>query len=266
MSCRTGIALLLPGLLPRQISVILTQVEVDSADPAFKNPTKPVGPFYDKYDEALAPLIKVGDKYRKVVASPLPKRIVELATIRALVELGNVVICCGGGGIPVTRKEGELHGVPAVIDKDRTSALLAKSLKVDALVMLTDVNGLYRNFGKPDQQLVSELHTDNLDKEWIATLPPGSIGPKVASGIEFANANPGGWAAIGSLDQLKDILKGTSGTRIKSAEVPETTEASTSFEAHNTRVSIIRDTSAPMASRMRAYKEEVDTLFSYLQQ
>lgn len=200
----------------RQISVILTQVEVDAADPAFKNPTKPVGPFYPKYDEALAPMVKVGESYRKVVASPVPKRIVELPTIKALVELGNVVICCGGGGIPVTVRDGELHGAPAVIDKDRTSSLLARSLNADALVMLTDVDGLYRNFGKPDQEMVRNLDTSNLDKDWLATLPPGSIGPKVTSGIEFANAT-GGWAAIGSLDQLKDIISGNSGTRITSA-------------------------------------------------
>jgi nicotinamidase-related amidase len=208
----------------RSISVILTQVEVDAADPAFQKPTKPVGPFYAKYDEALAPMVKVGEQYRKVVASPLPKRIVELSTIEALVELGNVVICCGGGGVPVTLRDGELHGVPAVIDKDRTSALLARSLKVDALVMLTDVDGLYKNFGKPDQNLVSLLETSNLDNEWLGTLPPGSIGPKVASGIEFANAT-GGWAAIGSLNQLKNILEGTSGTRITNGNSNEAVSA-----------------------------------------
>jgi nicotinamidase-related amidase len=200
----------LPG---RQVTAILTQVEVDPEDPAFKKPTKPVGPFYPQYDEKLAPMVQVGEFWRKVVASPHPKSIVELRTIRALVELGNIVICCGGGGIPVIRKDGVVHGVPAVIDKDRTSALLAQSLGVDAFIMLTDVDSLYKNFGKPNQERVSRIFTDKLDKPFLDSLPAGSIGPKVASAIEFAEKT-GGWAAIGSLSSLKAVLDGTSGTRV----------------------------------------------------
>jgi carbamate kinase len=200
----------LPG---KPVTTILTQVEVDAEDPAFKKPHKPIGPFYEKYDAALAPMVQVDKYWRKVVASPEPKRIVELRTIRALVELGNLVICCGGGGIPVVRKAGHMHGVPAVIDKDKTSALLATSLGVDAFIMLTDVDALYKNFGKPNQEKVSVIHTDHLDQEFINSLPPGSIGPKVSSAIEFAETT-GGWAAIGSLDSLKAVLDGQSGTRI----------------------------------------------------
>lgn len=204
----------LPG---RQVTAILTQVEVDEADPAFKNPQKPVGPFYEKYDESLAPMVQVGKYWRKVVPSPHPKSIVELRTIRALIELGNIVICCGGGGIPVLRKDGVIHGVPAVIDKDRTSALLAQSLGVDAFIMLTDVDSLYKNFGKPNQERVSTIFTDKLDIPFLESLPAGSIGPKVGSAIEFANQT-GGWAAIGSLDKLKEVLAGTSGTRVTKSD------------------------------------------------
>jgi len=200
----------LPG---RQVTTILTQVEVDEHDPAFQNPTKPIGPFYDEKPKDDTPVVAVGKHWRRVVASPDPQKIVEIRTIRALVELGNIVICCGGGGIPVVRSKGHLHGVPAVIDKDKTSALLAASLGVDGFIMLTDVDALMKDFGKPTQQSVPYLYTDNLDEEFLKSLPAGSIGPKVSSAIDFANKT-GGWAAIGSLGKLKDIIHGTSGTRI----------------------------------------------------
>lgn len=195
------------------MTTLLTQVEVDDQDPAFSSPTIP-GSLHDKYEEeAIEPNAQIGKPPKRVIPHPTPKNIVELKTIRALVDLGNIVVCCGGGGIPVVRRNGQLQGIPAVINKDQTSALLARTLGADAFVMLSDIDGLYKNFGTADQELVETIFTDKIDKEFLDSLPSASIAPKVFSGIEFVEKT-GGWAAIGSLEKLKEIMSGNSGTRI----------------------------------------------------
>lgn len=203
----------IPG---RNVTTLITQVEVDQNDPAFKTPTKPIGPFYEVKPEGLGPVVQVGTKWRRVVASPKPKRIVELSTIQTLVKAGDVVICCGGGGIPVVRGDnGHLHGIPAVIDKDLTACLLGETLGANALIMLTDADGVYKDWGKPTQARVEVVDVHQLDHAWVETLPAGSMRPKVLAAAQFAQAT-GGWAAIGSLSKLDDILRGTSGTRFES--------------------------------------------------
>ena len=202
----------LPG---RNVTTLITQVEVDRSDPAWQNPTKPIGPFYETKPAGDAPLVQVGKKWRRVVASPKPTRIVELSTIQTLVKNGDVVICCGGGGIPVVRNDkGQLHGVPAVIDKDLTASLLGQQLGADALIMLTDADAVYKDWGTPTQKRMDVVDAFNMDPDWIAQLPAGSMRPKVVAAAEFAKST-GGWAAIGSLMQLEAIIKGTSGTRFQ---------------------------------------------------
>lgn len=209
---------LLPG--HQQLATLLTMIEVDRNDPAFANPTKPIGPVYDKDTaERLAAasgwaIAPDGDKFRRVVASPKPKRIFEIRPIRTLVENGVVVICAGGGGIPTMYDENnDLQGVEAVIDKDLASALLAEELGADLLVIATDVDGVYLNWGKPDQEKlgsVTPTQIENLD------LPAGSMGPKVAAACGFARTT-GNEAVIGSLADIADIVRGSAGTRVKEA-------------------------------------------------
>ena len=199
------------------IVTILTQISVDPADPAFEHPSKPVGPVYDREEAerlqrekgwSIAP---DGDYFRRVVPSPLPRRIIEIAAIRMLVDHGIVVICAGGGGIPTAYDaEGKLYGVEAVIDKDLASGLLARDLGADMLVMLTDVPSLYVDFGTPAQRVVRRAHPDALDTlEFVA----GSMGPKVEAACAFARAT-GKRAAIGQLSDLGAILRGAAGTSI----------------------------------------------------
>ena len=207
------------NLLPFEVpfATILTQVEVDSADPAFKTPTKPIGPVYSKADaERLAKekgwaIAPDGDKFRRVVASPRPKRIFEIRPVKWLLEKGTIVICAGGGGIP-TMYDGnkKLHGVEAVIDKDLCSALLAQELEADLLVIATDVEGVCVNWGKPDQKIISQAHPAELEKMGFAA---GSMGPKVQAACEFARAT-GKRAAIGSLGDIEKIVKGEGGTQV----------------------------------------------------
>ncbi|MEG0248765.1 MAG: carbamate kinase [Pseudomonas sp.] len=203
-------------------ATLLTQVEVDGNDPAFKKPTKPIGPVYSKDDaERLAKekgwdIAPDGDKYRRVVASPRPKRIFEIRPITWLLEKGTVVICAGGGGIPTMYDEtGKvLSGVEAVIDKDLCSSLLAQELKADLLIIATDVDGAYIDWGKPTQKAVAQAHPDELERLGFAA---GSMGPKVQAACEFARAT-GKVAVIGSLPDIEGIVKGTKGTRVSTAE------------------------------------------------
>jgi carbamate kinase len=194
-------------------------VEVDPEDPAFKNPTKFVGPVYTKEDaERLAAekgwAIKPdGDKWRRVVASPLPKRIFELRPIQWLLEKKTVVICAGGGGIPTmylpdgTRT---LTGVEAVIDKDLASELLARDLAADLLVIATDVQGVFLDWGKPTQRMIERM----TPKEIAAmNFPAGSMGPKVQAARQFVEKT-GKRAAIGSLEDIEAIVAGTAGTNV----------------------------------------------------
>ena len=206
---------LLPPDMP--MATILTQVEVDAADPAFKHPTKPIGPVYSKAEaDKLAAekgwsIAPDGDKFRRVVASPRPKRIFEIRPVKWLLEHGTSVICAGGGGIPTCYdKEGKLHGIEAVIDKDLCSALLAEELSADLLVIATDVNATYIDYGKPEQKAIAEAHPDELERLGFAA---GSMGPKVQAACEFAR-HTGKVAVIGSLGDIEAIVRGEAGTRV----------------------------------------------------
>ena len=198
-------------------ATLLSRVEVDASDPAFGAPTKPIGPVYataegDRVRAAFGwSMVEEGPgSWRRVVPSPLPQAILGIAAIRLLVEAGHVVICAGGGGIPVIRGAGgRMEGVEAVIDKDRTAAVLAAALDADALLMLTDVEAVFRDWGGPDQARVARASPDELDG---MTLAPGSMGPKAASAAVFARG--GGLAGIGRLQDARAILEGRAGTRV----------------------------------------------------
>jgi carbamate kinase len=199
------------------IVTVLTQILVDPADPAFQNPSKPVGPIYDKSEAeklqkekgwAMAP---DGEYFRKVVPSPRPQRIIEINAIRMLVDSGIVVICAGGGGIPVAYDENrKLFGVEAVIDKDLASGLLAKSLDADMFVMLTDVANVYIGFGTQNQKSIKAAHPDALEAMDFAA---GSMGPKVLGACQFVRET-GQQSAIGQLTDLKKIMDGEAGTLV----------------------------------------------------
>jgi carbamate kinase len=201
----------------RQCVTLLTQVEVDPGDPAFSNPTKPIGPLYDKErSEDLArsrdwTFVRIGDRYRRCVASPKPKRILAMDVIRMLVEEDVVTICAGGGGIPIVVLEnGRLCGAEAVIDKDLSSARLAKELHAEVLLLLTDVDGVYTRWGEPDARLIRRIAPDALRRFSFAV---GSMGPKVDAACEFVETT-GGTAAIGTMADAPAILAGHAGTLI----------------------------------------------------
>ena len=209
--------------LNKGVSTVLTQVEVDPADPAFHHPTKPIGAFMCK-EEADA-LVRerdytvvedAGRGYRRVVASPRPVSIVELDTIRSLVESDHVVIACGGGGIPVFRTEGHhLQGAAAVIDKDFASCVLAKQLNADCLIILTAVEKVAIHFGTPEVEWLSDLTPAQAQKYIDAgEFAPGSMLPKVQAAVEFAQSAPGRTALITLLDKAKDGIAGRTGTSI----------------------------------------------------
>ncbi|MBY6028147.1 MAG: carbamate kinase [Pseudomonadota bacterium] len=206
---------LLPGEVP--FASLLTQVEVDAADPAFAHPTKPIGPIYSKEEASrLAELkgwamAKDGDHYRRVVPSPRPKRIFEIRPLRWLLERGTVVICAGGGGIPtVYAEDGKLQGIEAVIDKDMCSSLLSRELASDLLIIATDVDGVYLEWGTPQSRRVAEADPDSLEALDFAS---GSMGPKVQAACEFVRAS-GKTAVIGALADIEAIVAGRAGTRI----------------------------------------------------
>jgi carbamate kinase len=201
------------------IVTVLTQILVDPSDPAFQHPSKPVGPIYDEVEAqrltrekgwVMAP---DGVYFRKVVPSPLPRRIIEIDVIRMLVDAGVVVICAGGGGIPVAYDQNrKLFGVEAVIDKDLASGLLASSLGADMFVMLTDVRSVYSGFGSADARPIRAAHPDALEALEFAA---GSMGPKVRGACHFVRET-GGVSAIGQLSDLSGIMDGIAGTRISS--------------------------------------------------
>ena len=213
----------LGNLLPVEVpfATLLTQVEVDPADPAFQHPSKPIGPVYSKAEaERLAAengwsIAADGDRFRRVVASPRPTRIFEIRPIKWLLEKGCIVICAGGGGIPTLYgTDGKLKGVEAVIDKDLCSALLAEQLESDLLVIATDVSTVFSDWGQATQQSISAAHPDALAKLDFAA---GSMGPKVQAACEFAR-NTGKVAVIGSLADIQAIVQGKAGTRISTAQ------------------------------------------------
>ncbi len=200
----------------RPVATLLTQVVVDARDPAFQNPTKFIGPVYEQAEaEARAKaagwtIAADGDKWRRVVASPKPVEIPDIRVLKLLLDQGVIVICTGGGGIPVLRgKDGSLSGIEAVIDKDAASALLAQDLGADALLLLTDVPAVMQNFGTPQQAEIGDITPEDAAK---LDLPAGSMQPKVAAAVQFANH--GGMAGIGRLAEAAQILAGRAGTRI----------------------------------------------------
>jgi len=205
------------------VATIVSQTLVDAEDRAFENPTKPVGPFYTaKEAEQLREskgwriISDSGRGYRRVVPSPTPLDIVEKETIIRLFETGTVVISVGGGGVPVVReKNGRLRGVEAVLDKDRTAALLAKTLGVETLLILTDVEKVYINYGKPDQRALDRMTVEDCRKYLAeAQFPEGSMGPKIQSAVSFLTDSPKGRVVIASLEMAEEALKGTAGTTI----------------------------------------------------
>ena len=209
--------------LHKDVACVLTQVEVDPQDPAFRNPTKPIGPFLTKEEADKKAMEKrhvfiedSGRGYRRVVASPEPISIVEIDTIRNLADSGYIVIGAGGGGIPVFRTENNhLKGAPAVIDKDRASELLAEELDADFLIILTAVENAAINFGKQDEQKLGDITAEEA-KKYIEEkqFAPGSMLPKVEAAVRFAESKPGRVALITLLEKAKDGINGKTGTRI----------------------------------------------------
>jgi carbamate kinase len=211
----------LGNILPfeRPFASILTMVEVDPDDPAFADPTKFIGPVYDKETaEGLAAekgwaIKQDGDKWRRVVASPVPQRIFEIRPIQWLLEHGAVVVCTGGGGIPTMYEKGtrRLIGAEVVVDKDRASALLAAQLEADVFVMATDVDAVYTDFGTPQQKAIGHTTPAGIAD---MKLPAGSMGPKVEAAVGFVRET-GNRAAIGTLADLREVVAGTKGTQIE---------------------------------------------------
>ena len=207
----------LKNLMPsRNVTALLTQVQVDPKDPAFANPTKFIGPVYEEAEaRALAAekqwSVKADGKFfRRVVPSPLPQRIVEGDAIETLIAQGHLIICTGGGGIPVTWDGQCLTGIEAVIDKDMSAAYLAKQIKADALLILTDADAVYLDWGKPTQHPLRVTSPTELAG---VKFDAGSMGPKVEASCEFVKAT-GGMVGIGSLEDGLAILKGEAGTNI----------------------------------------------------
>lgn len=204
----------LPVEIP--IASILTMVEIDPEDPAFSNPTKPIGPIYDQKEARdLAKLkgwnIKQdGNYWRRVVPSPEPHRIFQLRPIHWLLEKGTVVICAGGGGIPTSYKDnGKLEGVEVVIDKDRASSLLAFELEADLLIMATDTDGVYLDWGSDSEKIISKTTPEEISK---FSFDKGSMGPKVEAACSFVERS-GQRAVIGSLKDIEKMVSGISGTQ-----------------------------------------------------
>ena len=204
-----------------KVSTILSQVEVDKNDPAFENPTKPIGRFLTKEEaeeneaNGVRCMEDAGRGYRVVVASPMPQRIRELETIKTLVNAGHIVITCGGGGIPVISENGKLVGVNAVIDKDNASSLLAAQLGADYLVILTAVEKVAINFGKENQEWLSDLTVEQA-KQYIAEeqFAKGSMLPKIEAAIRFAESGEGRRTLITLLDKAAEGIAGKTGTLI----------------------------------------------------
>jgi carbamate kinase len=211
----------LGNLLPIEVpfATMLTMVEVDGNDPGFKNPTKFVGPVYEKAEAERFvkdkgwSIKQDGDKWRRVVASPLPKRIFEIRPIKWLLAKGTILICAGGGGIPTMYEKGKkrkLIGVEAVIDKDLCSELLARELKADLFIMLTDADAVYLDWGKPTERAIRHTSRQALKG---TTFAAGSMGPKVDAACHFADST-GKRAAIGALADLSAIIAGKAGTTV----------------------------------------------------
>lgn len=208
--------------IKREVVTLLSQVEVDCSDPAFKNPTKPIGPFYTAYrakhlmEVEKWPMVEdSGRGYRKVVASPKPIKILGIEALKEIYDSGFIVISGGGGGIPVTKDlDGNYKGVEAVIDKDRTSVLMAIELNVDELIFLTSVPNIFINFGKPEQKAISEMSLEEAMRFYKeGHFPPGSMGPKIEAAAQFL-AKKGGEVLLTDAVNLGKAAKGKAGTKI----------------------------------------------------
>lgn len=243
----------LGNLLPdsAMIATLLTQIRVDGKDPAFRNPTKPIGPTVDELTAEHTTALRgwtfapEGQGWRRVVPSPAPLEILELRVIRMLVERDVVVICTGGGGIPVVaQKDGSLIGVEAVIDKDRASGLLADQINADMLLLLTDVDAVYVDFGEPGARAMARVGAETLRPDDFAK---GSMGPKIEAAKLFA-ASKGRTAAIGRLEDAMTILAGQAGTTVTPGKEP------VSYRSVATQASLIGPSS--MKGRSRAAKSE----------
>ncbi len=204
--------------LTTRVLSVLTQVVVDGRDPAFRRPSKPVGPTYDRQQaQAIAHAsghvfaVLPDGRWRRVVASPAPVSFVEVDAIRALADAGHVVVAAGGGGVPVVEHRGQLRGVEAVVDKDRSAALLAQDVAADRLLVLTEVDRVQTGFGTPDARALDRVSVAQA-RELLAQgeFPEGSMGPKVEACAAFAST--GGQAAIGALAQAGEVLAGRAGT------------------------------------------------------
>ncbi|WP_252198204.1 carbamate kinase [Clostridium sp. MCC353] len=207
------------------VTTMITQMRVDLDDPAFQNPSKPIGHFMTEEQARIAEekygyIMKEdsGRGWRRVVASPKPAQIIELGAIRSLVDEGQLVIACGGGGIPVTLKGNHLKGASAVIDKDFASCLLAEELDADYLIILTAVEKVAINYGKPDEKWLDSITPDEA-KKYIEEghFAPGSMLPKVEAAVKFAESKPGRKALITLLEKAKDGIQGKTGTKIQKA-------------------------------------------------
>ena len=206
----------------KNVATVVTQIAVDPKDPAFQNPSKPVGDFYTKEQAEQIEKEKgytfkedAGRGYRQVVPSPLPQKIMELNSIKTLIEAGDLVIAGGGGGVPVIMTDDGLEGVPAVIDKDRSSALLADKIDADTLIILTAVDYVFVNYGKPDEKALKTLNVAEaqkyMDEKQFAA---GSMLPKIEACLSFVEGHPERKALITSLNGLDDALAGKAGTVI----------------------------------------------------
>lgn len=209
------------GITDIPVATMITQVRVNEDDPAFNNPSKPIGKFFNEeqakmMEEKYGYIMKedAGRGYRRVVASPKPAEIIEIGTIRTMVESGDLVIACGGGGIPVTRQGNHLKGASAVIDKDFASCLLAQELAADFLIILTAVEKVAINFGKPNEQWLEDLTVEEAKKYMEeGHFAPGSMLPKVQAAVDFASSKEGRTALITLLEKSKDGIQGKTGTR-----------------------------------------------------
>lgn len=195
---------------------LISYVVVDEKDPAFDNPSKPIGPVYTKEEAAAVPYMvrHTAKGYRRVVVSPKPLTIVEKREIKKLIEMNFIVICCGGGGIPVVREGRSFSGVDAVIDKDLASAKLAEEVGVDLFIIATDVNGAALNYGKPDQRFLRTLTREEA-AQYLAEghFPPGSMGPKIEAAVQFVK-KCGKRAVITFIEEIEGAVEGKVGTEI----------------------------------------------------
>ncbi len=204
-------ALMEIGVTTEQLFVsLISYVVVDAQDPAFQNPSKPIGPFYTEAQAASLPyaMVRTDKGLRRVVASPQPLAIVEHREIKKLIEMGFIVICCGGGGIPVIRKERKFRGVDAVIDKDLASAVLASEIQADALFIATDVTGAFVDWGTPGQRPLRQVPSTELDRYLMqGQFPAGSMGPKIQAILQFHGLS----GSRGIICHMKDIERAVAG-------------------------------------------------------